>query len=199
MISGVLVVLLAAGAGGDFVVDAAKSSVLIQVGKSGLFSFAGHTHLVKATHIQGEVHATPDDLSQSRVSLSFDTAGLQVDETGEPKGDAAKVQEAMLGPRVLDASRFPTVAFKSKAVSAKSASAGAYDLSLSGELSLHGVSRNLVLPLRVEIDGDTLKATGRLVLRQTQFGIDPVSVAGVVKVKDEITVEYAIVANRSAR
>ena len=141
----------------------------------------------------------PDDLSQSHVNLTFETAGLQVDEAGEPKGDAAKVQAAMLGPQVLDASRFPTVLFRSKTVTGKNSSSNVYDLELRGELSLHGVTRSVVLPLRVELDGDNLKATGQLALRQTHYGISPVSVAGVVNVKDEITIEYVIVANRSAR
>lgn len=40
--------------------------------------------------------------------------------------------------------------------------------------------------LRVEVCGDTLMATGSLVVRHTDFGLTPVSVAGVVKVKNEI-------------
>lgn len=199
MISGVFCALLAAGAGGDYAVDATKSSLVIQVGKSGLMSFAGHRHAVKAIRVQGEVHTSPDDLALSHVNLTFETAGLQVDEAGEPKGDAAKVQEAMLGPQVLDAGRFPTVIFKSTAVAGKGSGAAAYDLQLTGDLSLHGMTRSVVLPVRVELSGDTLKASGQLVLRQTHYGISPVSVAGVVKVKDELTIEYAIVATKSVR
>jgi hypothetical protein len=57
----------------------------------------------------------------------------------------------------------------------------------------------VALPLRVELSGDTLTANGRLVLRQSEYGISPVTVAGVVKVKDELTIDYAIVATRVSR
>jgi hypothetical protein len=51
--------------------------------------------------------------------------------------------------------------------------------------------------LRVEVGGDTLKASGQLVLRQTEYGITPVTVAGVVKVKDELKIDYAFVATKA--
>jgi len=113
-----------------------------------------------------------------------------------PACDAAKVQEAMVGPGVLHATRFPTVTFRSKDVRGKTTAPGAYDLNITGDLSLHGMTRSVALPLRVEVSADTLKASGRLVLRQTDYGISPVTVAGVVKVKDEITIEYAFVATK---
>ncbi len=182
-----------------YAVDAGKSSVVVHVGKAGVFRFAGHEHVVTAPRLQGKVLAAPDELSRCLVTLTFETAALRVQEKGEPAGDAAKVQEAMLGPRVLDASRFPTVTFQSKTVTGKTAGQGAYDLNVSGDLSIHGMTRSVALPLRVEVSGDALKARGRLVLRQTEYGIKPVTVAGVVKVKDEITIDYAIVATKTIR
>ena len=45
------------------------------------------------------------------------------------------------------------------------------------------------------VSGDTLTASGKAVLRHDQFGMEPVSAAGgSVKVKNEIAVEYRIVA-----
>jgi polyisoprenoid-binding protein YceI len=179
-----------------YALDEGKSSVVVHVGKAGLFSFAGHEHVVSAPRLHGEVLAAADDLSRSRVTLSFETAALRVEEKGEPAGDAPKVQEAMVGPRVLDVSRFPAVTFRSRTVMGKSTAQGVYDLEISGDLSLHGVTRTVTLPLRVELSGETLKASGRLVLRQSEYGIRPVTVAGVVKVKDELMIDYAIVATR---
>ncbi len=196
----VAVLVLASGqanaADTTYALDEGKSSVAVHVGKAGLFSFAGHEHVVSAPRLQGKVLAAADDLSRSRVTLSFETAALRVEEKGEPAGDAPKVQEAMVGPRVLDVSRFPTVTFTSKAVTGKSTAQGGYDLEIAGDLSLHGVTRSVALPLHVELSGDTLKASGRLVLRQSEYGIKPVTVAGVVKVKDELTIDYAFVATR---
>jgi polyisoprenoid-binding protein YceI len=178
-----------------FVVDPAASSVRIHVGKSGAFSFAGHTHEVVAPALSGEVTADPADLAASRVALTFEAAALKVVPEGEPAGDAPKVEEAMRGPKVLDAPRFPAVTFKSQRVSGRDAGSGTYDLELAGEIALHGVTRPITLPVHVEVSGDTLTASGKAVLRHDQFGMQPVSAAGgSVKVKNEIAVEYRIVA-----
>lgn len=178
-----------------FVVDPAASSVRIHVGKSGAFSFAGHTHEVVAPALSGEVTADPGDLAASKVALTFEAAALKVLPEGEPAGDAPKVEDVMRGPKVLDAVRFPGISFKSQRVSGRDAGGGAYDLELAGEIALHGVTRPLTLPVHVEVSGDTLTASGKAVLRHDQFGMQPVSAAGgSVKVKNEIAVEYRIVA-----
>jgi polyisoprenoid-binding protein YceI len=178
-----------------FVVDPAASSVRIHVGKSGAFSFAGHTHEVVAPALAGEVTADPANLGASTVALTFEAGALKVLPEGEPAGDAPKVEEAMRGPKLLDVTRFPAVTFKSQRVSGRDAGGGAYDLELAGEIALHGVTRALTLPVHVEVSGDTLTASGKAVLRHDQFGLQPVSAAGgSVKVKNEIAVEYRIVA-----
>ena len=175
-------------------VDATRSSVVVHVGRSGLFSFAGHTHTVAAPALQGRVVAVEDDLARSAVRLSFEAVRLTVLERGEPAGDAPKVQEAMLGPKVLDAARFPAITFESSAVAGTRSGPGAYQLTVKGSLTLHGTTRTVTLPLAVEVGADGLQATGKMTVRQTDYGIDPVSVAGVVKVKNELAIEYTIVA-----
>jgi len=178
-----------------YVVDAGASSVRIHVGKSGAFSFAGHKHEVVAPVLSGEVAADPADLGASRVSLTFEAGALKVLPEGEPAGDPPKVEEAMRGPKVLDAARFPSITFKTERVSGRESGSGVYDLELAGEIALHGVTRPITLPVHVEVSGDTLTASGKAVLRHDQFGMQPVSVAGgSVKVKNEIEVEYRIVA-----
>ncbi len=72
--------------------------------------------------------------------------------------------------------------------------AGVWNLEASGDLDLHGVTRRIRLPLQMQMSGDSLTATGATVLRQSDFGIKPLSVADVVKVKDEVAVAFRIVA-----
>jgi polyisoprenoid-binding protein YceI len=177
------------------VIDASASAVQVHVGKSGVFGFAGHAHEVVAERFEGRVDADVDDLARSAVELSFDASGLKVSGQGEPEGDAPKVQEAMAGPKVLDASRFPAIRFRSRQVAGRRAADGAYELQVSGDISLHGVSRPVTLPVRVELSGSTLTASGRTALAQRAFGIEPVSAGGgTVKVKNEVGIEFRIVA-----
>jgi polyisoprenoid-binding protein YceI len=187
--------LSAAAASRTYVIDASASAVQVHVGKSGVFGFAGHTHEVAAERFGGRVQVDTEDLARSSVELSFEASGLKVSAQGEPEGDAPKVQEVMAGPKVLDVSRFPGIRFRSRQVSGRRAADGAYELRVSGEVSLRGVSRTVTVPVRVELSGATLTASGRTALAQRAFGIEPVTAGGgTVKVKNEVGIEFRIVA-----
>lgn len=199
---GALLVLALGGpgraAGEDtYVVDAARSSVSVHVGRAGLFGFAGHKHLVTAPRLEGEIRADPAHLQSSSVSLTFESAALRVSARDEPPADVPKVQARMLGPDVLDAVRFPTVSFRSARVEGQRTQGDTYDLQVTGTLTLHGVARPVELPVQVVLSSGTLRARGRLVVRQTDYGMKPVSVGGLVKVKDEVSIDFTIVATRA--
>lgn len=173
-----------------------KSSVRVHVGKSGLLSFAGHLHEVQAP-ASGTINANPSSLASSSVELTFASARLSVSPEGEPKGDAPKVEEVMRGQSVLDVLRFPEIRFRSKTVIGKPLSPAHYELTITGELSLHGVSREIRVPVKVTIEGSTLIATGETTIRHDQFDMKPVTAGGgTVKVANEIRIDFRIVAER---
>jgi len=189
----------AAAEGTTYVVDPARSVVAIHVGRAGLFKFAGHEHEVLAPRLEGEVQADPSDLGRSSVSLALDATALKVSGQGEPPEDVPKVQARMVGPGLLDVAHFPRVTFRSAKVEGRETATGIYDLRVTGELTLHGVTRSTLVPMRVEVSGDTLMAMGSLVVRHTDFGLAPVSVAGVVKVRNEIAINFKIEAAARTR
>lgn len=192
-------------AGGTFVVSERESSVRVHVGKSGAFSFAGHLHEVAAP-VSGSITADPARIGASSVELSFAAARFRVLPEGEPEGDAPKVQAVMLGPRVLDAARFAEVRFRSRAIDGRAADGGAgaatganrrYDVLVTGDLAICGVTREVVVPMAVTLDGDSLIANGRSTIRHDQFGLKPVTAAGgTVRVSNELEIEFSIVARR---
>lgn len=194
--------LVAAGAGGDgptrFAIVPEASRVTIEVGKTGLLSFAGHAHEIVAPGVRGTVFVDEADPSRSSVSIEFDAASLRVNAVGEPAGDAPQVQETMLGPRVLDAARFPIVSFRSSRVVVVTRAADGSDIRVEGAMTLHGVTRTLTLPLHVTLGGDgTMTATGRFFIRQSDYGIKPVTAGGgAVRVKDELEVRFVLTARR---
>jgi polyisoprenoid-binding protein YceI len=169
--------------------DPTKSEARVHVGKAGLFKFAGHEHDVVAPVREGTVVADRSDLTRSSVRLAFDAAAVRLVEEGEPPEDVPKVQQAMSGPKVLDAGRYPEITFESETVTGREASPGAFDLTVSGPLRLRDRALAVRFTVRVELAGDRLVATAKGSFKQSTFGISPISVAGVVKVKDELTLE----------
>jgi len=176
-----------------FTVDTGRSKALIDVGKTGAFSFAGHTHEVEATLTGGTVHFDPDDTSKSTLHLEFNAAAMKVTGKNDPPADVPKVTEAMLGEQVLNVKQYPSITFDSTAVSGRG-SASALDLQITGNLTIRGTTKPARAATSVKIEGDTLTATGKFAIKQTDFGIKPISVGGMVKVKDELAITFTIVA-----
>jgi polyisoprenoid-binding protein YceI len=172
------------------------SRVRIHVGKAGAFGFAGHPHDVEAP-VTGSVSVDRSDLSRSEVRLEFDSASLRVTGEGEPAQDVPEVQRVMLSERVLDAKRYPKIVFQSRRIATTSSSAPTLNLSVEGDLSLHGVTKPIVVPVRVTSRDGSFTVEGTATLKQTDFGIQPVTAAGgTVRVKDALDITFILQAGR---
>jgi len=181
--------------GDSYRLVASESSVIVHVGTSGLLSFAGHDHEVSAPAMTGAVEIDPANPSRSAVTAEFRAASLKVTGRGEPPSDIPEVQRTMLGERVLDVERFPVITFRSTSVSASSRGSGSADITVRGDLTLHGVTRPVSVTGTVTVAADVLTLRGRSSIRQTDFGIRPVTAgAGTVRVKNDLAVELTIVA-----
>jgi polyisoprenoid-binding protein YceI len=202
-LKGLVVLILVACAGlvvaqqanQEFRIDAASTSVVVHVGRAGLFAFAGHDHEVTAPVVDGSVSMNLADLSRSRVTLQFDARAIKVTGRGEPAADVAEVQRTMLGERVLDTDHYPTITFESSRISMQRRSDDDVRLLVDGRLTLHGMSQALAVPVAVRNAGGRMTATGTATVRQSTFGIRPVTAAGgTVRVKDDLSVTFTVVA-----
>ena len=161
-------------------IDSEKSSVVIHVFKSGLFSGLAHDHTIQAPVATGNI-----DMQEKSVTLTFNVADMKVLDPGESDSNRKNIDATMKGPKVLDGVQFPTISFASSSVKTSG------DRSeVTGTLKLHGASRQITVPVAWQHG----KYTGSLSLKQTDYGITPVRIAGgAVRVKDEITIELSIV------
>jgi len=105
---------------------------------------------------------------------------------GESEKDRGEVQKVMLGPDVLDTSRYPEIKFVSEKVEVL----GESRWRVAGNLTLHGQTK----PVTLETTLEKGHYRGTATVLQTNFGITPIKVAGgSIKVKDEVQIEYDIV------
>jgi len=114
---------------------------------------------------------------------------MRVVDTDVSEKDRAEIQATMLGPSVLNSDKFPEIRFRSSHVEEIGAKEG-HRFRVKGNLALHGATRELIFDVDKNLEG---QYHGKTKLKQTDFGIQPVSVAGgTVKVKDELEVEFSI-------
>ena len=152
----------------------------MRVFKAGVFSALGHDHEIAAPIASGTV-----DAAGRRVELRFNAATLRVRDPHVSDKDRDEIQKTMLGPAVLDVDRYPEMAFRSTA--AEPAEANSW--TVTGELALHRQTRSITVQVR-EQNGHYI---GTARLKQSDFGIKPIKVAGgAVTVKDEVRIEFDV-------
>ena len=188
-----MVVFVRGAAPRSFAIDPSQSGATIEVGKAGVFSFAGHTHEVEARAVAGTVTVDMDDPARSTIHVDIDASALKVTGKGESADDAPKVQETMSGVQVLDVQKYPKITFASTSVAVKSRAGATLETNVTGQLTIRDVTRTISVPVSVRIDGQTLSATGRFPVKQTEYAIKPVSVGGVVSVKDAVNISFTLV------
>lgn len=162
-------------------IDTVKSSIRVHVFQTGLFSALAHNHEVGAPVESGEVTQT----GTLSVEFRVDARKLRVLDPDVSAGDRAKIQNTMQGPQVLDADRYSEIHFRCTTVEPH----GADHWLVKRNLDLHGQTH----PITVEVMLKDALYRGSAVLKQTAFGITPVTVAGgTVKVKDELKIDFQI-------
>jgi hypothetical protein len=190
-----------AGGGHVYVLDAAASQVRIYAYRGGRAARAGHNHVLSVPAFTGYAFLPAQDYSQARFNLQFRLDQLVLDDpqarkdaggafAGELDADSIQgTRQHMLGERNLDAARYPLVTLRSTAVAGEPPR-----LVATVEVNLHGVSRELLVPLELSVDGDTLEASGAFALRQTDFGAQPYSVlGGLIAVEDPVSIQFHLV------
>jgi len=157
------------------------STITVHVHKSGLFSMLGHEHTVTAPIAKVRL-----DVQSRTVEIVVAARQMKVVDEDVSAKDRAEIQATMLGPSVLDTDKFPEIRFHSADVE----EVGGHRYRVKGKLDLHGVTKDLSFEVSRNVEG---VYEGRTKLKQTDFGIQPVSVAGgTVKVKDELEIEFHI-------
>jgi polyisoprenoid-binding protein YceI len=96
-----------------------------------------------------------------------------------------EIRATMLGPKLLEADKFPEITFHSTSVKQTDPNTAAVE----GILTIHGVSR----PVALTVKREGAFYMGSAKMKQTEYGLTPVTVAGgTVKVKDEIKVDFRV-------
>jgi YceI-like protein len=164
-------------------IDTERSKLTVHVYKSGLFSAFADNHIIQAPIASGSL----SDKEPLAVELVVRTSEMKVLDPDLAAAKRAEVQAGMVSEKVLDIAKYPEISFSSTMVTA----AGADKWTVIGRLTIRGEARTISVP--VVRQGGTYR--GSVEILQRDFGIEPISVAGgTVKVKDQLKIEFDIVA-----
>jgi polyisoprenoid-binding protein YceI len=175
-------------------VDAGRSSFNVRGSADGLFSMFGHDPVIAVHGFGGDVRFVPGTLEAASLLLLVKADSLAVVNDVSEK-DKREMVRAMRD-EVLEIARYPEIVFMSTSVTSHPTGEDGYRVRIVGNLSLHGVTRERPIDAQVTLTEDSLRARGEFTLRQTDYRIKPVSVAGgTLKMKDELKLSFDIMAH----
>jgi polyisoprenoid-binding protein YceI len=111
------------------------------------------------SRFSGDVVVDPAALTSARISLTIDAASL---DTGIEMRD-----KHLRSTDFFEVERFPTVTFQSVRVEAAGRRA-----TVVGRLTLHGVTREIAVPIDVHIANTALVASGEFIVNRGEYAIN---------------------------
>ena len=176
-------------------VDASESRFVVRAFAGGVLSAFGHDHTIAIRDFSGDAVVTPSSFTPASLRLTIKADSLSVTDKVSDK-DRNEIQTTMKDS-VLETGKYPDITFKSTEVSADKTGEGRYRVRMSGDVTLHGVTRQVAINATVDFSAGALRAKGEFPVKQTDYKITPVSAAGgTVKVRDELKLSFDIVAKQ---
>ena len=165
-------------------INTTRSSVTVRLTTSSVVGASPEAHAVHVPIAEGSVEyaATP------HVQIVLDPARLRMQNSGLSKENSDVLKRFLLGPDVLNVSRFSRITFHSLSMEREPAG-----WLVHGELELRG--QLYALPVHVVEDDGRYQGVVRL--RLSTFGIPPTGQrAGIGTLDDEVAVDFDIVVER---
>jgi polyisoprenoid-binding protein YceI len=132
-------------------------------------------------------------ISRTASGYSLDAASLTVDVSSLTSDRPMRDQR--LHQMGLDSDQYPAANFVlSNPVLLPATAANGQPISVQaqGTLTVHGVTRQVTIPMRARLSGSTIEATGSMTFPFEEFGMTPPSIGGFVSVQDSATMEFDV-------
>src|SRR5262249_38915355 len=149
------------------------------------------THVIQARGFQGAVVYYPRNPASSRLDITVITDSLEV-LTPPDTAEIRKVTETMR-TKVLRTAEYPEIRLVSREVTPTPDG-----FRILAAMTMVGQTRELPIEVVARIGVDSLEAASTFSVKQSDFGITPVSAGpgGAVKVADRVTFDIRAVAVR---
>lgn len=176
--------------------DPSQSKFIAHALAGGLLWFKGHDHLVAVRDFTGEAQLTPDSISPASLEITA-KAGSMVETSSAFTAQQKQIIDKELREIVLEPDKYPDIVFRSTSVAGKATAGNQYDLKISGDLTLHGVTRRITIPTKVTVTGNELRAQGEFSVDRSDFKVKATSAMhGLIRIRDKVTFTFDIIAHR---
>lgn len=175
--------------------DASQSRFMVRAFSGGPLWFKGHDHFIAVRDFSGEAQLTPGTITPASLQIT-----ARADSLAETRDVFTEQQKQIINREmrevVLETAKYPEITFKSTDITGKLAGMQ-FEAKIGGDLTLHGVTRHIVIPAQVTLNGNTLRAQGEFTVKRGDYNVKATSaVHGLVRVRDKLKFTFDIVAHQ---
>jgi polyisoprenoid-binding protein YceI len=138
----------------------------------------GGKHTGGFKEFSGKVTPATGDLTASTISVEISTSSLY--------SDVGKLTQHLKSPDFFGVDTYPKATFVSTKIEA--AGGGADTHKITGDLTLHGVKREISFPAKIDDSASKMKLTSTFKINRDQFGMN----YGKGMVNNEVTVKLTV-------
>jgi polyisoprenoid-binding protein YceI len=168
---------------------------MVHADRAGLAWFKGHSHRIAVRDFSGVAELDLTAVNPASLELTVRAASLEeTDPVFTP--EQKKIINKELNEIVLETAKYPEIVFRSTEVKGTLVS-GKFDVRITGDLTLHGVTKRIMIPSTVTVGGDSFRAVGEFEIDRKDFNVNATSAFhGFVRVKRQLKFEFDIVGRR---
>ena len=184
-----------------YLIDKNESELIVRLYKDGIFSGFAHDHIVISREFSGSVEFDEVDPTQFKISVEVPAKSIASDlpEIRRKYGlevlsqkNWKEINKTMRSSRQLDIEKYPIVRFSSHSL--KRIEGESFEI--TGEFTLHGVTKLIAVPVTISVENRILKLQGGFSFLQSDYNIKPFSGAlGTVRNKVEALLKFEISAS----
>ncbi len=180
-----------------YVIDAKASKFFAHGLRGGLFWFKGHEHVIQVKEFGGEATITTGSIVPATLQVTAQAGSLE-----ETSAAFTQQQKEIINKElreiVFHPEQYPEISFRSTDVEVESKKGGEAEVEIKGNLTLHGVTRQIEIPAKVTMNGDTVRAVGKFTIDRGDFKVKATSAFhGLVRVRNTVRLEFDVVARRA--
>jgi polyisoprenoid-binding protein YceI len=143
-------------------------------------------HDGKVGAFKGVIQLIEGDPTKSSVQVELDLESINVDEP--------KLAKHLKSPDFFDVAKFPTATFKSTTI--KAGGDGSATHTVTGNLDLHGVKKQIEFPARIEANAEQVQVEAEFSINRKDFGINYPGMADDL-IKNDVLILLKLRAKRS--
>jgi polyisoprenoid-binding protein YceI len=134
---------------------------------------------------KGTFEVVPTKLESSKITAEIDTNSIFT--------DTDRLTNHLKSPEFFDVAKFPTSTFVSTGIEAGSKDPKAKEAThtVTGNLTLHGVTKSISFPAKIAVSGDNATLDSEFFINRQDFGITYPGKANDL-IRDEVVIKLAI-------